>query len=218
MNFFDIYLAPKRFFIQLKTKPQWVIPLILVVISSIIVAMVALATYSPEERLAQLRERNLTPEQLERAEKVISGPMVWISAIVAAVIFTPILLLITSVIINFLIPLLGSNSNFLITFGCITSAALVRIPSMFVKVILMLIKGTPFVHTSFVLFFPMLSKESFLFRLLSRIDFFTIWEIVLIALGLQTVYELKDKRSYYLIFGIWLLYIIIISLFPGRAQ
>ncbi len=218
MNLWDIYLSPSKFFINLKTKPQWLIPLILIAISSIIVASVALATYSPEERIAQLRERDLTPEQFERAQKVISGPMVWISAIIAAVIFTPIILLIISIIINFLIPLLGSNSNFLTTFCCVTSAALVRIPGMVVKVILMLIKGTPFVHTSFVLFFPMLSPKSFWFRLLSRLDFFTIWEIILIAFGLQIIYELKGKRSYYLIFGIWLLYIIVISLFPGRAR
>lgn len=218
MNILDIYFSPTKFFMRLKTKPQWMIPLILIVLSAIILAVVALSTYSPEERMAQLRERNLSPEQLERAEKVMSGPLVWISAIISALIFTPILLLIVAVIINFLLPLLGSNSNFLTTFSCVVSASLVRIPAMIVKVILMLIKGTPFVHTSFVLFFPMLSKDTFFYRLLSRLDFFTIWEIILIALGLQIVYELKGKKSYFLIFGIWLVYIILISILPGRVR
>ncbi|MEO0091385.1 MAG: YIP1 family protein [candidate division WOR-3 bacterium] len=218
MNVFDVYFSPTKFFIRLKNKPQWIIPLILIVLSAIIVSVVTLSTYSPEERMAQLRERNLTPEQIERAEKFMSGPLVWISAIISSVIFTPIVLLIVAIIINFLLPLLGSNSNFLTTFSCVVGASLVRIPAMIVKIILMLIRGTPFVYTSFILFFPMISQDTFFYRLLSKLDFFTIWEIILMVLGLKIVYELKGKKSYFLLFGIWFVYIIIISLFPGRVR
>lgn len=217
MNIFDIYFSPTKYFTRLKEKPYWLIPLIILVIAAIIMTIVVLTTFGPEKRIAQLREQNLSPEQIERAEQMMKGPIPLISGIVASIIFTPLILLIIALILNFLIPLLGSTGNYLVTFSCIVGAALVRIPAMIVRIILIIIKGTPFVHTSLVLFFPMLSKDTFLFRFLSKVDFFTIWELILIGLGLQIIYDIKGKKSYYLIFGIWLLYIIITSLFNMRA-
>jgi len=217
MNLLDIYFSPAKFFSNLKEKPKWLIPLIIIVVVSIILTIVVLTSFGPEQRLAQLRERNIPPEQIERAEKMMQGPIPLISGIIAAVIFTPAMLLVIALIFNFILPLLGTTGIFLTTFSCIVGAALVRIPAMFVKIILILIKGTPIVHTSFALFVPMIAKNTFLFRFLSKLDFFTIWEVILIGLGLQTIYAIKGKKNYYLVFGIWLLYIIVTSLFPGRA-
>ena len=216
MNILDIYFSPTKYFTQLKEKPKWLVPLIIIIVVSILLTVVVLSTFNTEQRLAQLRERNLAPEQMERAQRFMTGPLPVISGIVAAVIFIPLMLIIISLIFNFLIPLIGSTGTFLMTFSCFVGAALVRIPAMVIKIILILIKKTPFVHTGFVLFFPMLSKDTFFFRFLSKLDFFTIWELALIGLGLQTIYTIKDKKSYYLIFGIWLLYIIITSIFARR--
>jgi hypothetical protein len=216
MNILDIYFSPTNYFTKLKEKPKWLIPIIIIVVVSIILTIVAMSTFSPEQRLAQLKERNLTPEQMDRAQRFMTGPFPIISGVIAAVIFIPLMLIIISLILNFIIPLMGSTGTFLMTFSCIVGAALVRIPAMIVKMILMLIKKTPFVHTSFALFVPMISKTSFIFRFLAKVDFFTIWELALIGLGLQTIYAIKDKKSYYLIFGLWLLFIIITSIFSGR--
>ena len=215
MNIFDIYFSPTQYFTRTKEKPKWLIPIIIVVVVAILLTLVVMSTFSPEQKLAQLRERNLTPEQMERAQHFMSGPFAMISGVVSAIIVVPLALLIAALVFNFLLPLIGTNGVFLVTFSTVVGAALVRIPGMIIRMILILIKKTPFVHTSFALFFPMLSKGYF-FRLMSKLDFFTIWEVALIGLGLKTIYSIKDKRSYYLVFGVWLLYIIITSIFPGR--
>jgi hypothetical protein len=216
MNILDIYFSPTKYFNRTKEKPKWLIPLIIIVVASILLTLVVLSTFNPEQKLAQLRERNLTPEQMERAQRFMSGPFAMISGVVSALIIVPLALLIAALVFNFLLPLIGTNGVFLVTFCTVVGAALVRIPAIIIKAILILIKKTPFVHTSFALFFPMLSKSSYFFRLMSKLDFFTIWEVILIGLGLKTIYAIKDKRSYYLVFGVWLLYIIITSIFPGR--
>jgi hypothetical protein len=215
MNIFDIYFSPTKYFTRTKEKPKWLIPIIIIVVVAILLTLVVMSTFSPEQKLAQLRERNLTPEQMERAQHFMNGPFAMISGIVSAIIVVPLALLIAALVFNFLLPLIGTNGVFLVTFSTVVGAALVRIPGMIIRMILILIKKTPFVHTSFALFFPMLSKGYF-FRLMSKLDFFTIWEVALIGLGLKTIYSIKDKRSYYLVFGVWLLYIIITSIFPGR--
>lgn len=218
MNVFDIYFSPTNYFNKLKEKPQWLIPLIIIIVVAILMTIITLITFGPEKRIAQLKEQNLPPEQIERAEQFMKGPIANIISLVTVIIIIPAMLLIIALIFNFLIPLMGSTGKYLMTFSIIVGAALVRIPAMIVRQILIFIKGTPFVHTSFALFVPMISKNTFIFRLLSKLDFFTIWEVALIALGLQTVYAIKDKKSYYLVFGLWLLYIIVTSIFSGRAM
>ena len=61
-------------------------------------------------------------------------------------------------------------------------------------------------------------RERLPHHFLSRVDIFTVWEIILIAMGLKIVYDLKDNRSYYFLFGLWLVYIALASLMPGAAM
>ncbi|MEO0084257.1 MAG: YIP1 family protein [candidate division WOR-3 bacterium] len=219
MNIFEIYFSPTRYFLKIKEKPHYLIPLILVVIITIIGSLITLTTIKPEQKIIELREQNIPEEQVERAEKYLKGPMPYIFAIIAAIIIVPIGLLIVSLIFNFLLPLINVSGQFLVSFSVVVGAALVRLPAIIIRTLLTVIKGSPFVQTNLALFIPMISKNTFIFRLLAKLDFFTIWEVALIAFGLQTVYDIKDKnKCYYLVFGIWLVYIIVTSLLPMRAM
>ncbi|MEO0083155.1 MAG: YIP1 family protein [candidate division WOR-3 bacterium] len=219
MNIFEIYFSPTRYFLKIKEKPHYLIPLILVVIITIIGSLITLTTIKPEQKIIELREQNIPEEQVERAEKYLKGPMPYIFAIIASIIIVPIGLLIVSLIFNFLLPLINVSGQFLVSFSVVVGAALVRLPAIIIRTLLTVIKGSPFVQTNLALFIPMISKNTFIFRLLAKLDFFTIWEVALIAFGLQTVYDIKDKnKCYYLVFGIWLFYIIVTSLLPMRAM
>jgi len=218
VNVLDIFFAPSKYFSALKEKPKWLIPLIVIIIASVIASVVVISTFSPEKQLEQLRERNLTPEQFEQAQKMIGSPVVLISGIVSSIVITPIMFLLISLIFNFTLPLLGITSKYLMTFSIVVGSALVTIPQMLIRIILTLVTGSPLVQTSFALFFPMLSKNTYLYRLLSKFDFFTIWQMILLALGLKIIYAISGKKSYYLVFGLWLLFAIITSIFGMRGQ
>lgn len=219
MNIFDIYFSPTRYFAKIREKPHYLIPLIMIVIITIIGSLVTLAIIKPEQKIIELREQNIPEEQIQKAEKYLRGPMPYVFAIIASIIVVPIGLLIVALIFNFLLPLINVTGQFLVTFSIVVGSALVRIPAIIIRMLLTVIKGSPFVYTSLALFTPMISKNTFIFRLLSKFDFFTIWEIALIAFGLQTVYDIKEKnKCYYLVFGIWLAYIIVTSLLPVRSM
>lgn len=217
MNILDVYFSPTKYFTALKEKPKWLIPLILIIVLSIIVTIVVMTSFSYEKRMEQLKERNLTPEQLEQAERMMKGPIPLISGIVASIIITPLMMLLIALIFNFTLPLLGITGKYLTTFCIVIGSALIIIPQMLVRMILTLVKGTPLVYTGFSLFFPMVNKNTFFFRLISKLDFFTIWQMILLALGLKLVYDIPGKKSYYLVFGLWLLFVIITSVFGTRG-
>ncbi|MEO0072727.1 MAG: YIP1 family protein [candidate division WOR-3 bacterium] len=217
MNLIDVYLAPLKYFQSLKEKRQWIIPLIILIMASVILTIVIITSVPLENRLAQLRERNLTPQQLEQAEKMLKGPVPFISGVIGTIILVPITLLVVALVVNFILTLLGITGQYLLTFSVTVGAALVRLPGILIRIIITVITKNPLVETSFALFTPFINKSTFTYRLLSKLDFFTIWELLLLSFGLKTAYELKDKKIYYLIFILWLVYIILTSLIAPKG-
>jgi len=213
MSIMDIYFAPGKVFSALKEKPRWVMPFIIVLV---VVALTAALTvnFARETIMTQqeevLRDRGLTEEQLERAMQFTSGPAAVISSAVSAAIFTAVLLLIFALLINLFIPLFGGESGFKKVFSVIWFSTLVVIPAAILKVVIIAINKSPYVTTSLALLAPNLAKNSFMYQLLAGFDFFTIWEMILVAMGISITNNIARKNAYTLVFVIWL-----VSIFVG---
>jgi len=219
MDILSIFTSPSKVFSSLKERPKWVLPLVIVVVVTLIATILILSSrIGLDMRLAALKARNLPPEQLERAQRFIKGPLPVITGSISVLIATPIWMVIVAFIYNLCLPLVGGKGNFLKTFSVVSYSAMVRIPGIILRTLLIFIKKTPFVYTSLILFFPKIPHHSFGARFLSRLDIFTIWELILIALGLEIITDVKGKKTYYLVFGIWLLYLLLTSLFFGRFR
>jgi len=220
MSFFNIYSAPTNAFTKLSEKPKWLLPLIMVVVISILLSLVAIAKTDWEEQKAKVREmlekQNVPQERIEKVMTAMNHKTGLIRGIIAVLIITPLGILIFTTILNLLIPLLGTGGSFKKTFAVTTNSALIRIPAAIVKASLMFIRDSADIKTSLLLFFPKMTNKGFLYGLFSRIDFFTIWELILVALGLKILFNISGKKTYYVVFGLWLIYIIISSLFPTR--
>jgi hypothetical protein len=155
-------------------------------------------------------ERGLTEEQIEQARQFTSGPAIMISSVLGAVIFTAILLLGFSLVTNLFIPLFGGESGFKKVFSVICFSALVTVPAAILKLIMIAITKSPFVTTSLALVVPSLAKTSFLYQLLAGFDFFVLWEMILVAMGISITNSVVRKNAYILVFMIW-----IVSIFVG---
>jgi hypothetical protein len=209
----NIYMAPKKVFGMLKEKPQWVKPLVIVLI--VIALVAALAVNFTRETLAvqqreSLQQRGMTDEQIEQAMKLSQGPFAMIGGAIGAAIFTTIILLLFALIINLFIPLFAGKSSYKTVFSVVCFAALIKVPAAILKLIMIAITKSPFVTTSLALLAPNLAKTSFGYLLLAGFDFFIIWEMILVAIGISITNELKQKNAYILVGIIW-----IASLFIG---
>jgi len=211
----DIFTSPTKVFASLKEKPEWVIPFIIILV---VVALSAALTVSmtKETIIAKqeevMRERGMTEEQIEQALKVSSGPIIVISSTIGAAVFIAIVLLLFAFLVNLLIPLFGGTGAFKRVFSVVCFSALIKVPSALLKVILIGITKSPYVTTSLALFVPGLAKDSFGYKVLAGFDFFIIWEMVLVSLGISITNEIERKNAYILVFIIW-----IASIFIGIA-
>ncbi len=211
-----VFAAPRRVFEDLRERPRWLIPIILVVVFLLVQAILVFTLrIGFAEQLQMLQERGVTPEQMVQVEKTLHGPLPLIFSAISIVIITPASLLIVALILNIFVPLLGGEGSFRRTFAVVTYSALIRIPALVIKTILIVLKGSTAVYTSLALVFPFVSQKSPFFSFLSRVDFFTIWELILISLGLGVVTRISGKKAYFVVFGIWLVYLILTSFLLG---
>ncbi len=213
MSIMDIYFAPGKVFNALKEKPQWITPFIIILV---VVAVTAAVTVSLTREAIVARqeevfeERGLSEEQIEQARQFTSGPAILISSVLSALIFTTILLLLFALVTNLFIPVFGGESGFKKVFSVICYSALVTVPAAILKLIMIAITKSPFVTTSLALLAPNLAKNSFGYQLLAGFDFFILWEMILVAMGITITNSIAKKNAYILVFMIW-----IVSIFVG---
>ena len=210
---FDVFSAPSRLFTNLKEKPKWIIPFIIVLVvialaasSTVVLTKDAIITRQEE----MLKERGMNDEQIEQTRKFMQGPLPVVFGGISGAIFVGVLLLLFTVILNLFLPVFGGTSGFKSVLTVVSFSALIKVPSAILKIILMAITKSPFVTTSLALVASNLEKTSFVYQLLAGFDFFIIWEMILVAIGINIISGVKKQNAYVLVFLIWF-----VSLFIG---
>ncbi len=209
----DVFFSPTKVFTYLKEKPQWVAAFIIVIVVVAVVGAVTVGITREtiiEQQTEAMRERGLTEEQMDQALRVASGPLLYISSAVGAAIFTALLLVVFAFLLNVFTPVFGGTAAFKTVFSLISHTALVRTLGAIVKLILVIITKSIYVTTSLALLVPNMARESFGYQFLNGCDFFIIWEMILVAIGINITNDVPKKSAYVLVFVIWL-----VSLFVG---
>jgi hypothetical protein len=204
---FDILTAPTKLFTDLKEKPEWVVPFIIILIvialaASVVVVMTKDTIIAKQEEV--LRERGAEQEQIDQVKKFLQGPLPVVSGAISGAVATAAILLLFTLALHIFIPLFGGVAGFKSILSVVSFAALIRVPAAVIKMILSAVTRSPFVTTSLALAAPNLEKTSFLYQLLAGFDFFIIWEMILVAIGINIVNNVKKENAYILVFLIWL--------------
>jgi hypothetical protein len=216
----DIYLAPGRAFARIKEKPNWLIPLIVVLVFNMLFVFVS-SQYvdwgkQRQAALERMRERNMPQEQIDKAtegmDKFYSSPaMRYGMPVVSGLVVSAIALLFLAVVYNVSLPLFGGASDFKRTWAVVCNASLVTVPAAIVRGLLILLKRSSDVTTSLLVAAPNL-KHGFMAGLLAQLDVFDFWKFLLIAIGLKVVFDLKGSKSYTIVFAVWLVVILLLAL------
>ncbi|MCX7995245.1 MAG: YIP1 family protein [candidate division WOR-3 bacterium] len=211
-NFINIFIKPSTVFTGIKEKPDWFKPLAVVLISICIISLLNISTSRDliiAQQIEAMKERNMTDEQIEQAVKFASGPFIYVSTVIGTIISVSVILMIFALLLNIFIPVAGGEGSYKLVFTVVSYAAMVKIPAYLLRWILIMIKNSLQVSTSLALFVPGLPSKSFAFRLLASFDFFIIWEMILVAMGISITNNLKKENAYILVFAIWIVSIFI---------
>jgi len=168
----------------------------------------------PSEQRANTMERieQTARQEIENYEQS-SKPAIFLRFLLRslpALVWSAIQLLIFTALLNLLLPLLGANSSYERMLTITANSALVRIGGAIFHSGLQFATGKLTVNTSFSLFAPP-ALPVFIRGFLASVEIFTLWELILISLGMQVFFNLPAKRSATAVFGIWLVYILLLA-------
>jgi hypothetical protein len=207
----NTYFDPRKVFESLKIKPSWLIPFI-------IVAVLGMASFwftyplIMKEVITNIQENEqFTEEQkemiIERIGEAEHPPIYQMAfAPVGVIIY---FLIISAVLFFVFNVLLGGSSSFSRVLSVFSYSSLIAIPKAIVHLPLAFAKQTADVQTSLAIFLSPEAKGTFLHSVLKGFDIFTLWQVILISLGLAVMYNFTTKKSFTVLLILWILLIVV---------
>lgn len=212
---YEIIFAPEETF-KKQTNP-WV-PFIASIILTLFVT-VLFSKLSYPFLLERIQERisQLSPEEQEKALASVSLTTITVFGTVGAVINTAFKIVLLSLIYYLIFIAMGSTLRYLSVMIPVSFGAYISSIGGLFKLIIGAVTKNPYPQTSLALlygrFSPHLAKL-WHYKLLSQIDIFTLWSLFIMATGLWVIARIEKKKTFLVVFGLWGIYILIISFIP----
>ena len=203
---------PGRSFVGFTSKFHWLIPFIIVVIIGGIIHYTTqpIATRDMKEGVLKGMERyreQMPPQQFEQMvaritqqfDDAAEKPFQWyypLIYIAYPLVFSLVISLVGLVMGNFIF---GGRANFWIIMNVVVFASLIGLLGDVVRGVLTLVKDTTYVYIGLGLLKP-INDSSYIYYLLRQVDVFTIWRIVVTAIGLGVIYNMKPSKFGYVLF------------------
>ena len=206
-----IIFSPGKTFRAIQKKPNWLIPAILLVIITLGFSLVTKPILLKETE-AQVREQlikqNLTPAQIEQAIERMqktTNIMIFVGPTVGYFIILFVLAAVWLFIAN---TILGGNATYSQILGVNVYKDVLGILAMVVKLPIMLIQNTMNIHFSLATFLPDTEQSTFFYKILSKVEVFNIWMIIVLSIGIGVMSRTSTKKAWpwvAMIFIIWYL-------------
>lgn len=208
-----IFSSPRETFESIKQHPTWLLPFLLLCVVSYgslyLTRDVVLQTQI--ERIEN--NPNIPTDQadkiVERMRSSMTGSgriwqfaMVPVGILVAFSVVSAVLLFGGNV-------LLGGSAKFKQIFVMYTWSSLISALSAIIKTPLILATGSISVGTSLAAFMPSDQYATFLYNFLGKFDVFSIWQVIVVAVGMSVIYQFAMRRSMILVGSLWFLYVLI---------
>ena len=215
-----IFTSPQKVFQYLRVKPEFWIPVILAiivgVISSYLVYDIAISdTISNYEKMDMPdQQRDMIIDSIESRR---TGPWRYTSIFIFPIIGVFVIFALVTLAYWFVgNVVLGGKAKFKQVFSAFAYSYLIlTIVGAIVKVPLMLSNQTIKVQTSLAAFMSQEASKTALYRFLDAFDIFTIWMLVVFAIGYAVIYRFSQVKAFMGVFVTWLLYVLVFGVALG---
>jgi hypothetical protein len=217
-----IYTAPRRTFEAIDQNPTWFVPFLIGVIFFLIFQFLTV-DIQMDYRIKLMEARgNIPQEQMDMARTQMQGPVKYIGFVVGPIVWLIMLVIIAGLFYVAGNIMIGGDSSYKKVFAIVAWTSLIGVVSFIIMTIIILSKGTMNgvgLDLSILLKTPAIGEEkSVLYRILSKFDVFTIWELVLYIIGLSVTYKATVKKAAMPILSLWVLWIIVSVAFSGLFE
>jgi hypothetical protein len=196
-DFIGVIGSPGPTIGKLMGKKRWLAVFMLILLTTAIVTYLSYPITKVEGakfiRDSEMANK-LSEEQLANLDKFTPT-----QRLIDALIQLPLaalMMLLAAFFVYLFFKVAGAEGNFSHYFsGVVHASVLDMFLGGILKAALISIKKTMFVHTGLTMFFPALDFRSMPFLILSQFDFFSIWYLLALALGIAFFTKISPQKS-----------------------
>jgi hypothetical protein len=219
-RFVGVFVSPRETFADVARRPDFIAPLVVLILAVIAVSEVMLAKIGMERIVRtqiehSSRASSMTPEQMQQA--VEQGARIGSIFAHAGFVFVVIgLLIVAGVCLAITNAIFGGRINFKTAFSVTCYASLVTIVSSIIAVVMILFGDVEHFDpqnpapTNLGFFLNPTETPRTLMSLAGSFDVSTLWFIILLGIGLSeaTARKVKPAPVTLTIFGVWLVWVL----------
>ncbi len=205
-----IFTSPRETFVSIEQKPTWIVPFLIGLVFLVVFQFLTLEIQAGD-RVAMMEAQDRPAEQIDAVRSQMDSPLKYIGLVVGPIAMLVVWAILAGIILFTGNTIMGGQGNFKKLFSMVGWSSLVGILGGILHLLLILPKGTSHgVTTSLAILLPTppLGETPFLYRLLTKFDVFTIWNLVLWIIGISVIYRFTMKKSATLVLSLWALWII----------
>jgi hypothetical protein len=220
-----VLFSPDVTFASIARRPDWVVPLLLIVVLALAngILISSRIDFGAPAREAMAQNKNLTQEQMDRAEKM-SVTMGKVAKFIGPVISIIVLLIVAGVLLLG-VRVMGGEGDFKQAFSVTCYAWIPNVIQAVVLTIVVLAKGSTAINPTLLptlvrsnpAFLVDVKTQPMAFALLSSLDIFTIWVVVLLIIGFAYIGRISKAKSAAVVISLWAV-TILFKLIPAALQ
>ncbi|RJP77363.1 MAG: YIP1 family protein [Candidatus Zixiibacteriota bacterium] len=197
-RFVGVFANPRLTFADIIARPEWVVPLIILVLASVIMVQLSLPAITADQERALDRlveEGRITPEQAEQGREARAAATRSMAVIFAGLgtVFYAVLIAAALLFIGNIV--LRGKASYRQMFSVYAWSGLVGVLGMIIRLPLIRRQNTMQVQFSPATFFPEEASETVLYRIAASLDVFLIWQLVLVAVAFTLLYRVGMGKA-----------------------
>lgn len=217
-----VLFSPDATFASIARRPDWVVPLVILLIMSMAAGVVIAqhVDFGSAARDAMEQNKNMSQEQIDRAVKM-SASIGKVATYLSPVLSVIGLLVIAGVLL-LAFRLFGGEGDFKQAFSVTCYASMPSVIKGIVMLIIILAKGgiipaqaLATLVRSNLGFLADYKASPMAFALLSSLDIFSIWYLVLLIIGFAYVARVSKAKSAVIIVSLWILVLLLKLIGPA---
>ncbi|MCD6116935.1 YIP1 family protein [bacterium] len=216
-----VFTSPEETFKSINERPNWLIPFIVVVAVSLAIQYFIM-DYAFADQLKIMAARGMDAQQIELASQHMQGVARYAQFVIAPIAILIAWLIIAAVLLFAGNVIMGGEAKLKNVMAVVAWSSLVTLAGGILKAFLIVSKETTIgVTTSLAAIMPTPAigkTPSILYRFLSKLDIFTIWQIILWSIGIAVVYKFTTKKSGTLVGIVWGTWIVLSVVLGGLIK
>lgn len=208
-----VILAPDETLREIAARPDWLVPLVVILLVSLLTNLVALPHIDMETAFReQLEERRVPPEQIDKQMEGYEQIRRFFAPI--GVLFLAVMALIIAAILLVAFKVMGGEGSFRQSWSVTLYSWVPQLLKGLLVTFLIYRAGTvdaeelPALLKSNLGFLADPKGSPLLFALLTSIDIFNIWSVILLAIGLSYAHKLSRGKAFGIVVTLWIVVIL----------